>query len=151
MIFLSVSKPQGIVWLEGALELSRMAGHESRVTHSERVPSPGRSRLGLLGSQKSSANYTVYSQQLVTSGFIFQKYRYIARKRRRFKTTQNTFDKMWRRLPADLEYKFLEDNLDIHWSTSKPNLRPLHPRSSRRLHLILSASHCICVTFQQSI
>ena len=100
MIFLSVSKPQDRVWLEGALELSRMVGQESRVTHSERVPSPGRS----MPEQKSSANYTVYSQQLVTSGFIFQKYRYIARKRRRFKTTQNTFDKMWRRLTAALEY-----------------------------------------------
>ena len=58
MIFLSVSKPQGRVWLRGALELSRIAGHESRVTHSERVPSPGRS---MPGGQTSSPTYTVNS------------------------------------------------------------------------------------------
>ena len=58
MIFLSVSNPQGRVWLRGALELSRIAGHESRVTHSERVPSPGRS---MPGGQTSSPTYTVNS------------------------------------------------------------------------------------------
>ena len=49
----------------------------------------------------------------------------VVRKRRSFKMTQNTFDKIRRRLPVALEYSFLEDKLDIDWSTSQPNLRLL--------------------------
>ena len=31
-----------------------------------------------------------------------------------FKVTQNTFTKMWRRLPVALDLKFLEDELAIY-------------------------------------
>ena len=84
--------------------------------------------------------------------------RYLVRKRHSFKMTQNTFDKMWRRLPVALEYKFFEDKLDIYWSTSQTNLRPLGAlegsvsfclRHFLSKHLALS-THLQCISLHRA-